>query len=161
MDLSTVVLSALNQPALAGDLAGLAGWQWLLICLAAILIVGWLLMSSASFSAQSPYLENLAHHSEESHDVRAPTLAPSGSPDDLKTVEGIGPKIEALLHAEGITTFAQLAQSDVERLREILLASGLRISDPTTWPEQAHLAASEDWDGLNALQESLKGGRRV
>lgn len=33
--------------------------------------------------------------------------------------------------------------------------------DPDTWPEQTQLAAAGDWDGLDQLQDSLKGGRRV
>jgi len=82
-------------------------------------------------------------------------------PDDLKRIEGIGPKIASLLHDAGITTFARLAAADVARLREILDAVNLRIADPTTWPEQAALAAAGDLDGLASLQSELKGGRRV
>ncbi|MGC8879916.1 MAG: helix-hairpin-helix domain-containing protein [Anaerolineae bacterium] len=83
------------------------------------------------------------------------------APDDLQMIEGIGPKIAAMLQAHGITTFAQLAATDVERLRDIMLAANLRIADPTTWPQQAALAAAGKWDELRALQDSLKGGRRV
>ena len=82
-------------------------------------------------------------------------------PDDLKRIEGIGPKIASLLQDAGITTFAQLAATGVEQLREILAAANLRIADPTTWPEQATLAAAGDWEGLASLQGELKGGRRV
>ena len=32
--------------------------------------------------------------------------------------------------------------------------------DPSTWPEQASLAAAGEWDALQALQDELKGGRR-
>lgn len=81
-------------------------------------------------------------------------------PDDLQAIEGIGPKIAGVLQEAGITTFAQLAQGDVGRLREILTEAGIsRISDPSTWPEQAKLAADGDWEGLEALQDRLKGGR--
>ncbi len=83
------------------------------------------------------------------------------APDDLKIIEGIGPKISGMLQAQGISTFAQLAAADVERLRGIMLAANLRIADPTTWPEQAALAAAGKWDELQALQNSLKGGRKV
>ncbi len=83
-------------------------------------------------------------------------------PDDLKVIEGIGPKIERLLHDAGILTYAQLASTDVERLREILTEAKLiNIADPTTWPEQAALAAAGKWEELKALQGTLKGGRRV
>jgi large subunit ribosomal protein L20 len=84
----------------------------------------------------------------------------SGVVDDLIKIEGIGPKINTLLHEAGIHTFAELAQTDVERLREILLQAGLRVNDPTTWPEQAALAAAGKWDELQTLQDQLNAGRR-
>jgi small subunit ribosomal protein S2 len=31
--------------------------------------------------------------------------------------------------------------------------------DPTTWPKQAKLAAKGKWDELQALKDSLQGGR--
>lgn len=81
--------------------------------------------------------------------------------DDLTLIEGIGPKVSAVLHASGITHFHQLAASSPAELKRILLAAGNRLSDPTTWPEQAALAASGNWEGLKALQSSLKRGRRI
>jgi predicted flap endonuclease-1-like 5' DNA nuclease len=42
-----------------------------------------------------------------------------------------------VLHNAGIYTFSQLAQTPVSKLQEITLAAGLRLVDPTTWPEQA------------------------
>ncbi len=85
-------------------------------------------------------------------------------PDDLKKIEGIGPKISRVLGAAGILTFAQLAETTADRVREILVAEDPRlgrISDPTTWAEQAELAAAGKWDELSTLQDALKGGRRV
>jgi predicted flap endonuclease-1-like 5' DNA nuclease len=91
-----------------------------------------------------------------------PATAPGRvPPDDLKRIEGIGPKISGVLQEAGITTFAQLAGADVGRLRQILREAGVRVANPTTWPEQAGLAAVGQWDGLEALQATLKGGRRV
>jgi len=83
--------------------------------------------------------------------------------DDLVRIEGIGPKINELLRAEKITTFAQLAAASVERLKEILRVAGPRFKtwDPTTWPEQAALAAKGDWAAFDQLTRELKGGRRV
>ena len=49
-----------------------------------------------------------------------PPEAQSGEPDDLTLIEGIGPKINALLNQNGVYTFAQLAATSVERLRSIL-----------------------------------------
>jgi large subunit ribosomal protein L15 len=80
--------------------------------------------------------------------------------DDLKRIEGIGPKIASTLQDAGITTYKHLARAKVERLKEILSEAGIPIADPTTWPEQAALAAAEDWAGLEGLQGTLKGGRR-
>lgn len=81
--------------------------------------------------------------------------------DDLKAVEGIGPKIEELLHNAGIKTWQQLSECSVERIQEILTAAGPRyqLADPGTWPQQARLAAEGKWDELQALQDSLTGGR--
>ncbi len=82
-------------------------------------------------------------------------------PDDLKIVEGIGPKIEGILHNAGIQTFAQLAAASVSQLEQIVREdAGIRIAFPDTWPEQARLAAAGNWDALETLQEELKGGRR-
>ena len=41
--------------------------------------------------------------------------------DDLRKIEGIGPKIAEILSTAGIDTFASLASSDPEKLREVLL----------------------------------------
>ncbi|MBK6931609.1 MAG: DUF4332 domain-containing protein [Saprospirales bacterium] len=83
--------------------------------------------------------------------------------DDLKIVEGIGPKIAELLQAAGISTWEQLSMTSPYRLREILDAGGsqFNIHDPESWPHQADLAAHEKWDELKKLQEELDGGRAV
>ncbi len=82
-------------------------------------------------------------------------------PDDLASLEGIGPKVNTILQQAGIQTFAQLAKADVEKLKEILTANGLQFMDPTSWPEQAGLAAQGKQEELMALQARLKGGRLV
>jgi large subunit ribosomal protein L21 len=89
-----------------------------------------------------------------------PATAPAG--DDLVKIEGIGPKINELMVAAGITTFAQLAATPVERLREILAEAGPRFAthDPATWPEQAALAAKGDWAAFKALTDELVAGKR-
>ena len=88
-------------------------------------------------------------------------VAKQVAPDNLRRIEGIGPKISGLLQAAGITTFARLAETHASRLEEILHEASITIADPTTWPEQAQLAAAGEWDALNALQDELKGGRLV
>jgi large subunit ribosomal protein L20 len=81
--------------------------------------------------------------------------------DDLTRIEGIGPKIAELLHAAGINSFAALADTDVERLSEILHEAGSHFAshEPTTWPQQARLAADGKFDELDVLQDKLDGGR--
>jgi len=83
-------------------------------------------------------------------------------PDNLELIEGIGPKIAAVLQAAGIVTFADLAAADTSRLSEVLEQEpNLRLADPGTWSEQAALAAAGDWDAFKTLTEQLKGGRRA
>lgn len=81
------------------------------------------------------------------------------SADDLVVIEGIGPKIAGILGEAGITTFIKLSNTDVETLRKILADARLQMTDPTTWPEQARLAALGDKTALNEFQKRLKGGR--
>jgi len=83
--------------------------------------------------------------------------------DDLKIVEGIGPKIETLLKEGGINTWEELASAEVSRLKEILDAAGPRyqIHDPGTWPAQAKFAAEGKWEELKEYQDMLLGGRDV
>ena len=83
--------------------------------------------------------------------------------DDLKLIEGIGPKIAETLNAAGIVTFAELAATSAEKVKEILDASegNFNAADPTTWAEQAQLAADGKMDELKELQDKLKGGREA
>ncbi len=91
---------------------------------------------------------------------KAPEAAVA-TPDALNKLEGIGPKVESVLNAAGIETYAQLANADLENLREVLAAAKLQMMDPSGWIEQAELAAKGDTDALEKLQDELKGGRRA
>ncbi|HHH53958.1 MAG TPA: DUF4332 domain-containing protein [Bacteroidetes bacterium] len=81
--------------------------------------------------------------------------------DDLKAVEGIGPKIEGLLHDAGIKTWEELSNTAVEKLQEILDKAGKRyaLADPGTWPKQAKMAAEGQWQELEKYQDYLQGGK--
>ena len=59
--------------------------------------------------------------------------------DDLKKLEGIGPKLAEILNEAGIVTYADLAGSSVDKLKEILEAAGSRYAskDPAPWIEEA------------------------
>jgi predicted flap endonuclease-1-like 5' DNA nuclease len=81
--------------------------------------------------------------------------------DDLKIVEGIGPKIEELLHAAGIRTWRELAAAPADAVRDVLRGGGdrFRMHDPATWAEQARLADQGEFAELKALQDRLTAGR--
>jgi len=80
--------------------------------------------------------------------------------DDLKRIEGIGPKIAGLLNDAGITTFTQLGKASKKKLADVLSAAGarFRLAKPDTWQQQAKLAAAGKTDALKKLQDELKGG---
>ncbi len=125
------------------------GWILIIILLIVILVVLWFVFRN---------------NQQSSHESTVVTQASSVSTaaDDLKKIEGIGPKISGVLTTAGINTFAQLAKADTAALRTILDEAGIgALADPTTWPEQASLAAAGNTEALKKLQDELKGGRRV
>jgi predicted flap endonuclease-1-like 5' DNA nuclease len=141
-------------------------WVGLLVVVVIIFIVWWLLARSAKQGPEEFYIER--HHEVEPHlnetasrtnSVSTPQT-PSG-PDDLTILEGIGPKVNKILQARGITTFYQLAETKVDYLKTILEENELQFMDPETWPKQSRLAAEGKMDELKALMDSLKGGREV
>lgn len=81
--------------------------------------------------------------------------------DDLTIIEGIGPKIAEILTKAGIEDFAGLAATKKSAIAEILSGAGSRFAmhDPTTWPQQAKLAAAGKWEQLKKLQDELKAGK--
>ena len=85
----------------------------------------------------------------------------SAKGDDLKKIEGIGPKTAEALANAGIDTFAKLAAEKPAKIKEILAEASGRLAhlDPGTWPKQAKLAAEDKWDELEKLQEKLDGGK--
>lgn len=78
--------------------------------------------------------------------------------DDLTILEGIGPKLQQLLRENGIISFADLAEADVEHLRHLVRAAKLPTM-PDTWPKQAAFLATGDLSGFEQYKKQLKGGR--
>ncbi len=158
-------------------------WLLFLILLVIILIIIWILLSGnpiveeveepdvveaveepvvAEAAAETPAAEAeevIAEESTELDEIMEP-VEEIIQPDDLKKIEGIGPKISGLLIDKGIKTFAQLAEKDADEIQAILDEAKIRIANPATWAEQAKLAADGKWDSLEKLQDDLKGGRR-
>ena len=81
--------------------------------------------------------------------------------DDLTIVEGIGTSTAELCVASGITTWRQLAETDVETLRSMLADGGSQFAshDPSSWPRQAGLLADGRWEAFTDLTRELDGGR--
>lgn len=81
--------------------------------------------------------------------------------NDLKVVEGIGPKTEELFHQAGIKTWKALSEASVEECERVLATGGERFSihKPNTWPRQAALAYQAKWKELKDWQDQLDGGK--
>lgn len=106
--------------------------------------------------AEAPAVE------EVTEEVVVEEVAPA-KPDDLRKIEGIGPKIAEVLTNGGIATFADLGASTPEKIREILDAAegNFKAHDPGTWPKQGQMAADGKWDELKKWQDELDGGKEV
>jgi len=135
--------------------------QMLLCLLLAALIgflIGWalraLLCQKKIAELEASWQEQLA--------AAAATGGP-GQRDDLKKIEGIGPKIQKLLNDDQIFTFVELAEVPLDRLKGILRRAGNRykMHDPTSWADQAKLAADGRWQELDEFQDVLLGGRET
>ena len=81
--------------------------------------------------------------------------------DDLQIIEGIGPKMEAMLKENGISSHSVLASKSTADIQAILGKYGDRykIIDPGTWVQQAGLAAGKNWEDLIDLQKKLDAGK--
>ncbi|MBE1877784.1 helix-hairpin-helix domain-containing protein [Myceligenerans pegani] len=80
--------------------------------------------------------------------------------EDLKVIEGIGPKIEKALKAAGITSYAQVAATSEAELRESIAKSGIKFAPSVkTWAQQAQYLVEGDGAGLDEYQDYLVGGQ--
>ena len=73
---------------------------------------------------------------------KKPPTSPAPA-DDLKRIEGIGPKTAAALQGAGVRTFAQLAAMSVEDVQDLLRQAGVRVGVSETWMAQAGSLAKE------------------
>lgn len=122
-------------------------WYMLLAVLVLLLIFWWLNRSPRREATQEEPVKMAQPQREQ-------------TADDLKRIEGIGPKVAKVLNEAGITTFEALAQVDPGEVKQILNEAGLQMMNPEGWIEQAELAARGDWKGLERLQDKLVGGRK-
>lgn len=92
-------------------------------------------MREGATGAESPAIEKTAP-------VTPLFAAPEGEPDDLKLISGVGPSLEAKLHALGVTKFAQVAafsDEDIAKLDASLKFRGRIVRD--NWLGQAKALA--------------------
>ena len=139
-------------------------WLWIIVALLAGMIIGYWLARRACENEVEQAAATARMETVVATDEPTPQAGPVPvEPDDLRRIEGIGPKIAELIQDGGILTFAQMADAPVERLQGILDAAGerYRVHNPATWPMQARLAAKGKWDELQKLQDRLDGGKLV
>ncbi len=81
--------------------------------------------------------------------------------DDLKVVEGIGPKIEQLFLNNNITTWKALSEASEATCRQVLDSGGeaFKLHDPTSWPIQAKMCYEGRWKELVVWQDDHKNGK--
>jgi len=125
-------------------------------------------LEEAPIAEASPLMSEESTVEEVVETVVTETPAPevaetSAIMDDLKIIEGIGPKIAELCNSIGIHTFQQLADAPLETLQKMLDDAGSRyaVHNPATWSAQAKMAAEGKMDELKAWQEELKGGQEA
>ena len=133
-------------------------WGWLILILGLLAILYLIFFWQPKKEEESASLEPMPipEVKKITSDEGKPTTM-----DDLTKIEGIGPKIQAILQGESIFSFAQLGESSPASITEILNKAGIRLASADTWPEQERLAAAGKLDELKDLQDSLKGGRKV
>ena len=80
----------------------------------------------------------------------------------LQVIEGVGPKIEKLMHEAGLMNFNDVANAPLATLKKVLEDAGsrFRMHDPSTWSKQAKMAHEGKWNELAKWQGELKGGRK-
>ena len=134
-------------------------WLWILIAVVVIMIIGYWLAERAKDDEHVAAAASAREVSETESALITPD--PQAASDDLRKIEGIGPKIAELMNDGGIRTYAGLAASPVERVQAILDAAGerYRVHNPASWPMQAGLAAEGKWAELEELQDRLDGGK--
>mgnify|MGYP001097423696 CR=1 FL=1 len=81
--------------------------------------------------------------------------------DDLKLIEGIGPKIEGMFKEHGIKTWKALSEASLVECQKILDTGGTRykIHDPASWPMQAKMCYENKWAELMKWQHEHKHGK--
>ncbi len=78
--------------------------------------------------------------------------------DDFRIIEGVGPKVTAILHDSGIFSYQDLAEKSYDELKALMMSHRQYLAKPHNWAAQAQLAAEGKMEELEALKLTLKGG---
>jgi chromosome segregation ATPase len=116
-------------------------------------------LTSQLNSAKEQIVEHESSLSDRSNKIMTLEARMKAKQDNFTIIAGIGPKVDAILKAKKINTFSKLSSLSVENILETLENENpnlIRLVDPKNWPEQAKLAADDEWEALTALQESLR-----
>lgn len=113
-------------------------------------------------SAEGAVADARAHAEAGRTAGQPPAADASARRDDLKVIEGIGPKIETLLNDAGYRRFSDVAAADPRALAAILERAGPRfaLARSDTWPQQAQLLNDGNMEAFKKLIDELKGGVR-
>lgn len=111
--------------------------------------------------AQQPYPEEIIPSDSA---ATAPVVAEASEllgrpvmPDDLMIIDGITPDFADALHHQGIRTWDALGASSAEALRELMAGAGyVSSADPSSWPDQARMAARGEWRKLRLFQVYIR-----
>ena len=77
---------------------------------------------------------------------------------NLKIIEWIWPKIEKIINNNWIYSYKDLANTEINKLKEILSSANKRytvLHNPTTWPKQANMANNWNFKELKNYQDKL------
>jgi len=135
--------------------SGIPWWVWVILIII-LLVILWYW-----FGREEEDVPAVEMPAEKLQTTTEPAPVTPALSEDLKKIEGIGPKVASLLNEAGIITFQEMVDAGAEKLEAILDEAGLQMINAGTWPEQAKLAAAGDWEGLTKLQDELKGGKRI
>jgi len=147
-------------PQVLGKERNIPCWGWILVVVIAVLVwfLWWLgRLAKEEVLGDETDTAIISQADDSSQSATEPTPP---TPDDLTLIRGIGPKIATLLQKTGITTFIELASTNVADLERILKKGNISLADPSTWPDQAILLVMGDFEAFENLKKELRERRQ-
>jgi len=115
--------------------------------------------AASSLTASAPVVEE--HTIPFDADAAKLAFGKAVKQDDLKVVEGIGPKIEGMFKEAGIKTWKALSEASVADCQKVLDGGGKRyqVHNPASWPLQAKMCYEGKWEKLSKWQDEHDHGK--